>query len=104
MLYLRIPIVMYVPFWAFCFIVLFSVLFVCICVLYYCHRVATRLQLTKYIIYRNYIYYLNITKRYFICRHSDTSKRDYYHDNQRPHILKTQPEHGKQSWPRNMMS
>jgi len=28
-------------------IVLFSVLFVCICVLYYCHRVATQLQLTN---------------------------------------------------------
>ena len=26
-------------------IVLFSVLFVCICILYYCHRVATQLQL-----------------------------------------------------------
>jgi hypothetical protein len=25
----------------------FSVLFVCICVLYYCHRVATQLQLTN---------------------------------------------------------
>jgi hypothetical protein len=31
----------------------FCVLFVCICVLYYCHRVATRLQLTNvsYIVY-----------------------------------------------------
>jgi hypothetical protein len=28
-----------------CCFVLFSVLFVCICVLYYCHRVATQLQL-----------------------------------------------------------
>ena len=40
---------MYVLFWALCFIVLFCVLFVCKCVLYYCHQVATQLQLTKYI-------------------------------------------------------
>jgi len=42
---LRILIVMYVPFWVFCFIVLFCVLFVCKCVLYYCHRVLTQLHL-----------------------------------------------------------
>jgi len=29
----------------YCFFVTFPVLFVCICVLYYCHRVATQLQL-----------------------------------------------------------
>jgi hypothetical protein len=39
--------VMYVLFCVFCFIVLFWVLFVCKCVQYYCHRVATQLQLTK---------------------------------------------------------
>ena len=37
--------VTYVLFWIFCFIVLFCVLFVCKCVLYYCHRVTTQLQL-----------------------------------------------------------
>jgi len=39
--------VVHVPFCVFYFIVLFYVLFVCKCVLYYCHRVATQLQLTS---------------------------------------------------------
>jgi len=38
---LRILIVMYVPFWVFCPIVLFCILFVCQCVLYYCHQAST---------------------------------------------------------------
>ena len=38
---------MYVPFWIFCFIVLFFVLFVCKYLLYYCQRVSTQLQLTN---------------------------------------------------------
>ena len=41
---LYILIVRYVPFLVFSFIVLFCVLFVCKCVLFYCHRVSTQLQ------------------------------------------------------------
>jgi hypothetical protein len=39
---------MYVPFCVFCLIVLFCVLFLCKCVLYYRHRVTTHLQLNMY--------------------------------------------------------
>jgi hypothetical protein len=60
LLCLCILIVTYVPFCIFCFIVLFCVLFVCKCVLYYCQRFSTQLQLTNvsyHIIYRN-IYHI----------------------------------------------
>jgi hypothetical protein len=40
-------------------IVLFCVLFLCKCVLDYCHRVSTQLQLTKYVIYMYIYIYIN---------------------------------------------
>jgi hypothetical protein len=52
-LMLCILIVMYVPLWVFCFILL-CVLFICKCVMYYCHRVSTQLQLTN-ISYQLYV-------------------------------------------------
>jgi len=50
---------MYVPFCVFCFIVLFCVLFVSKCVLYYYHRVSTQLQLT-------YCININIKSKLFV--------------------------------------
>ena len=45
--YVYVFLLLYVLFCAFCFIMLFCVLFVCKCVLYYCHRVSTQLQSTN---------------------------------------------------------
>ena len=53
LLCLCIPIVMYVLFCVFCFIVLFCVLFLCKCVMYYCHRVSTQMQFRYIILYYN---------------------------------------------------
>jgi len=47
LLCLCVLIVTYVLFCVFCFIVLFCILFVCKCVLYYCQRVSTQLHLTN---------------------------------------------------------
>jgi hypothetical protein len=47
LLWLCILIVMHVLFYVFCFIVFFCALFVCKCVIYYCHRVQTQSQLTN---------------------------------------------------------
>jgi hypothetical protein len=49
--------------------VLFYVLLVCKCVLYYCHRVATKLQLIKYIIYHIIYHIIYIISYHIISYH-----------------------------------
>ena len=58
-----------VLFCVFCFIVSFCVLFVCKCVLYYCHWVSTQLQLTN--IYHIISYHISyhITSHHIISYH-----------------------------------
>jgi hypothetical protein len=70
LLCVRIIIVMYVPFLVFCFIVLFCVLFMCRCVLYYCHRVSPQLQLTNISIHTLPIHYIQVLhSSYIYTRH-----------------------------------
>jgi len=59
---------MYFLFCVFCFIVSFCVLSVCKCVLYYCHRLSTQLQLTEYLNIYEYQYHCidKVTKVYML--------------------------------------
>jgi len=52
-------------FCVFCFIVLFCVLFACKCVLYYCHRVSTQLQLTNISYFISTTVYTSVPESFF---------------------------------------
>ena len=78
LLCLYILIVMNVPFCVFCFIVLFCVLFVCKCVLYCCHGVSTKLQLTN-ISYRIIPYIISYHISYHIISYHIISYHISYH-------------------------
>jgi len=67
----------YVLFCILCFIVLFHVLYVCKCVLYYCQRVSTQMQLTNMSISkgRSDITIFNNPTIHFLTAYSVTSLR-----------------------------
>jgi len=73
LLRLFILIIMNVPFRVFCLIVLFCLLFLCKCVLYYCHLVSTQLRLTNTSIPYHIIHHY-VTGR--ILQNTDDSAQD----------------------------
>ena len=75
-----------VPFWVFCFIVLFCVLILCKCVLYYYHRVSPQLQLTNTYIISHHITSHHITSHH-ITSHHITSHRIISHNITSYHVI-----------------
>ena len=74
--------------------VLFYVLFVCICVLYYCHRVATQLEL-------NILYYIKLN--HFECNHITKGVLGWVHTcNVTAYRNTVSWQCGRDSWPRNV--